>query len=304
MFKPLLRAGAMTALALLPGQAFAQAAPAATTAAATVDADPALWVVKDRDTTVYLLGTVHVLRPGLSWFDEAVKTAFDKSDQVVIEMITPPDAEVQAVILRTAVNAGGPTLTQRLPEDKRAAFAEAMTAAGLPPTAFDQFDPWFAASNLTLIPLMKLGYDLNSGVDKNIAKAARDAGKPVTGLETFEQQIGFFDGLSEAAQIAFLSETVKDLPEVGAIFDRMVDDWAKGDPDALARLINEGLRTSPEISKTLLTDRNIRWADWIATRMKTPGTVFIAVGAGHLAGGDSVQVQLRKRRIKPTRVEY
>ena len=69
---------------------------AAPAAAATVDADPALWVMKDDDTTIYLFGTVHVLKPGLSWFDEAVRDAFDKSDQLMLEMVMPEDQAVLA----------------------------------------------------------------------------------------------------------------------------------------------------------------------------------------------------------------
>jgi uncharacterized protein YbaP (TraB family) len=84
----------------------------------------------------------------------------------------------------------------------------------------------------------------------------------------------------------------------------MVDEWAKGDPDALAKTMNDSLKDSPEVAKTLLTDRNARWATWIKERMAKPGTVFIAVGAGHLAGNDSVQAQLAKQGIKAERIAY
>ena len=86
--------------------------------------------------------------------------------------------------------------------------------------------------------------------------------------------------------------------------NRMVDNWAKGDPDALAATMNESLKESPEVAKALLVDRNAKWAAWIAERMRTPGRVFIAVGAGHLAGPDSVQAHLRKYKLKAVRVRY
>ena len=125
---------ALIALALL-------AAPAAQ-AQTVKDADPALWVVKDADTTVYLFGTVHALKPGLSWFDEAVKAAFDKSDELVLEMVEPDAATMQGLILKTGVNLEGPTLTERLPADKREAFARAAADSGVPAVALDRFDPW------------------------------------------------------------------------------------------------------------------------------------------------------------------
>ena len=282
-----------------------QAAPAPTaTAAATSDADPALWVVKDDDTTIYLFGTVHVLRPGLSWFDEAVKTAFDASDEVVLELVLPDDATAQAAVMKHAVNTSGTTLTAMLPEDERAAYLQSLTNIGVPPAALDQYQPWFAATNLSIMTLMKAGYDANSGAEKVITAAAKEAGKPVSGLETMDQQLGFFSGLSKDSQIALLTSTVEELPNATKMTDDMVAKWGAGDPQGLGELMNESLRETPELSKVLLADRNARWAEWINTRMAKPGTVFIAVGAGHLAGSDSVQAMLAKRKLTATRVDY
>lgn len=282
-----------------------QAAPAPAAApAATTDADPALWVVKDDDTTIYLFGTVHVLRPGLSWFDEAVKTAFDASDEVVLELVMPDDATAQAAVMKHAVNTSGTTLTAMLPEDERAAYLQSLTNIGVPPAALDQYQPWFAATNLSIMTLMKAGYDANSGAEKVITAAAKEAGKPVSGLETMDQQLGFFSGLSKDSQIALLTSTVEELPNATKMTDDMVAKWGAGDPQGLGELMNESLRETPELSKVLLADRNARWAEWINTRMAKPGTVFIAVGAGHLAGNDSVQAMLAKRQLTATRVDY
>ena len=282
-----------------------QAAPAPAAApAATTDADPALWVVKDDDTTIYLFGTVHVLRPGLSWFDEAVKTAFDASDEVVLELVMPDDATAQAAVMKHAVNTSGTTLTAMLPEDERASYLQSLTNIGVPPAALDQYQPWFAATNLSIMTLMKAGYDANSGAEKVITAAAKEAGKPVSGLETMDQQLGFFSGLSKDSQIALLTSTVEELPNATKMTDDMVAKWGAGDPQGLGELMNESLRETPELSTVLLADRNARWAEWINTRMAKPGTVFIAVGAGHLAGNDSVQAMLAKRKLTATRVDY
>lgn len=280
-----------------------QAAPAPA-ATQTTDASPALWVVKDDDTTIYLFGTVHVLRPGMSWFDDAVKTAFDASDQVVLELVLPDDATAQAAVMKHAINSSGTPLTTMLPEADRAPYIKSLADAGLPPTALDQFQPWFAATNLSMMTLMKAGYDTNSGAEKVITAAAKEAGKPVTGLETMDQQLGFFSGLSNESQVALLTSTVEQLPEATKMTDDMVAKWGAGDPQGLADILNESLRETPELSKVLLADRNARWAEWIEQRMAQPGTVFIAVGAGHLAGNDSVQAMLAKRKLTATRVEY
>jgi uncharacterized protein YbaP (TraB family) len=301
--RPALRP-ALSALALCLSLPACAQQPAQPTRVAN-DADPALWVVRDKDTTVYLFGTIHVLRPGLTWFDEAVKTAFDRSDEVKLEIVMPDAAAMQGLVQATGVAAPGtPPLTQRLPEAKRAAFTKAVTDLGLPANALDTFKPWLAATQLSVAPLSKLGYDSDNGPEKVITAAAKQANKPLTGLETPEQQLGFFGSLSDKAQLDFLVSTVDELPKLDDQMASMVDDWAKGDPDALAREMNDELKSSPEVAKVLLTDRNARWAAWIKQRMARPGTVFIAVGAGHLAGPDSVQAQLAKLGVKAERVKY
>ncbi len=269
------------------------------------DADPALWVVKDQDTTIYLFGTIHVLKPGMTWFDEAVKKAFDSASEVKLELVMPDPATMQSLVMATGVApTGTPPLTQRLPADKRAAYAKAVTDLGLPANALDTYKPWLAATQLSIAPLSKLGYDSTNGPEEVITAAAKAAGKPVTGLETAAQQLGYFSGLSEPAQIQFLTSTIDELPTLAKTMATMVDDWAEGKPEALAKEMNDSLKDSPEVAKTLLVDRNQRWAGWIKQRMAQPGTVFIAVGAGHLAGKDSVQAQLAKLGVKSARVNY
>lgn len=297
---------AISAIALsLALPACAQQPAASAPSPAANDADPALWVVKDKDTTVYLFGTIHVLKPGLTWFDEAVKTAFDRSDEVKLEIVMPDPATMQGLVQATGVaTPGTPPLTERLPEGKRAAFTKAVTDLGLPANALDRYKPWLAATQLSVAPLSKLGYDSTNGPEEVISAAAKQANKPLTGLETPEQQLGFFGSLSDAAQLQFLESTVDELPKLDSQMANMVEDWAKGDPDALAREMNDELKSSPEVAKVLLTDRNARWAQWIKQRMATPGTVFVAVGAGHLAGPDSVQAHLAKLGVKAERVKY
>ncbi|MBM3929199.1 MAG: TraB/GumN family protein, partial [Sphingomonadales bacterium] len=119
-----------------------------------------------------------------------------------------------------------------------------------------------------------------------------------------EQQIGFFDALSPEAQAKFLTSTVEEMPKIGQTMETMVTDWAAGEPEKLAVLLNESMKDSPEVAKTILYDRNARWASWIAERMKRPGTVFVAVGAGHLAGAGSVQDKLGAYKLKAVRVKY
>ena len=294
--------------AMLPGSNVATAAepaPVAAAATALTDADPALWVVKDDDTTIYLFGTVHVLKPGLSWFDEAVKTAFDKSDEMMLEIVMPEDqAAVAKTMMPLAIDQTGKTIPSRLTADELKAYQAAMVSVGVPANAFDSFEPWFPAMTLSVLPLTKLGYDPEQGAEKLLTKFAKDSSKPVSGLETLEEQLGFFDQLPDTQQVAFLNAVVKDIDKLGPMLDKMVGLWAKGDPVGLAVTMNVCMAATPELASMLLYDRNQRWADQIKTRMDKPGTVFIAVGAGHLAGQKSVQDYLKDRGLTATRVEY
>lgn len=271
--------------------------------AATRDADPALWVVKDEDTTIYLFGTVHILKPGLSWFDEGVKTAFDGSDNLVLEMVEPAPAESQALFMKLAMDQSGKTLRSKMTDGDRAIYEGALAKVGLPVAGLDPFDPWAAAVTVQVLAMQQKGFDVNSGAEKQLTAAAKVANKPVSGIETMEYQLGVFDNMSEAEQIKFLVEGAKAIDEAEATMDKMVNLWATPDPEGLATLMNEGL-TSPVLYRALLTTRNANWAKWISEQMEKPGTTFMAVGAGHLSGSTSVQNLLSAYGLSAQRVAY
>ena len=293
---------AFVATTLLATTATAQNATSAPSAAAKRMADPALWVVKDKDTTIYLLGTVHVLKPGTEWLDGGVKRAYDASSEVVLELLQPEPAAMQALIGKYAVDPDGPALTAKLSPEVRALYEKTTAEMKLPAPAFEKFQPWFVSTILGLTAIQKAGYNPESGVERQITIAATADKKTLAALETAEQQIGFFASLPEAAQLTFLKATLEQMKGVDAMFATMVDAWATGNPDALARLLNTSMRESPQLMKVLLTDRNARWAQWIDDRLDRPGTVFVAVGAGHLAGKGSVQEFLKTRKLKAVRI--
>lgn len=286
--------GALAALtlSLVPVPAFAQ------------DADPALWVVKDADTTIYLFGTMHAMKPGLSWFDEAVKKAFDSSDALVLEVVEPAPAELQAAVMRLAVSTDGKPLTDKLPEARRAELARTLAGYGMPANALDRFDPWFAAIMLAGLPLPKLGYDPASGAEHVLTEAAHASGKKLVGLETAEEQFALFKAAPEATQIAYLGTLMDETDRVGPMLARIATLWSAGKADALGETMNVEMRRTPELAKRLIADRNARWAGWIAERMKAPGTLFFAVGAGHLGGAGNVRELLARRGVQARRIQY
>lgn len=272
-------------------------------APAAKDINPAMWIVRDKDTTIYLFGTVHVLRPGLNWLKGDIKTAFDASDELVIEVQEPADpAAMQATVNQLASNPQGVTLRSLLTPPVLTKYEKALGTLNIPPVALDQYEPWFASVTLTTLPLMMQGYDLNSGAEKVLMSPAKAQDKPVGQLETVEQQLGIFDSLSTEEQVAFLDVTLDAVPEVTTQIDALVDAWGKGDQATLDKLMNEGMESYPGLYDALLTNRNANWVKWIKARMDKPGTVFMAVGAAHLVGKDSVQAQLAKEGIQSVQV--
>jgi len=267
------------------------------------NAKPALWVVKDADTTVYLFGTIHVLKPDVRWFQGPVKKAFDRSGTLVLEVVTPDRASVAASTARLALDPDGPPLSQKLDPATRARYLALLGNVGLAPEQLEPFQPWFAAISLSVAPLEKLGYRPDAGVEDVLKRAAAKSAKRVEALEGMEEQLGFFASLPEPVQLAFLKATIKDAEKAETEIGRMVKEWSAGHPAALADDMNDSLKDMPEIADTLLYQRNKRWALWIDTRMGKPGTVFLAVGAGHLAGKGSVLDELAAKGLRVRRVE-
>ena len=284
---------AFLALLAFPSAIFAQSRP---------NIDPAIWVVKDKDTTIYLFGTFHLLDGKSDWFNDEVKKAFDASQEVELEAILPDNpADMQPLVMKYAVDPSGKKLSDRLSPDTKARLDKQLAAARLPAGAFERFEPWFAATALTSLDAGRLGLKADSGPEAVITKAARAAGKPIGELESAEKQLAMLDSLSEKEQIAFLDETLESGERLNEDFPAMIKAWSAGDTARLAELLNEGLGDDPELYKKLLTDRNANWADWIVARLARPGSVFMAVGAGHLAGKDSVLDILARRGITSKR---
>lgn len=284
----------------LAGDQHAGHAPAPATAPA--GKGPALWKVADADTTIYLFGTVHVLPAGLEWYDAPINEALGASQTIVTEI--PMDAGSQAQLQQLTQAKGllpaGTTLRALLNAEQTATYTTAMGKIGIPVEAFDPLKPWLAGLTFAVLPLMQQGYDPNSGVEKVLLAKAQ--GKETGALETAEFQLGIFDGMTQEAQVAFMMEAAEGIDEVKPTLDRMVAEWIKGDADQLAAVMNEGM-SDPAVAEALLYKRNANWAEWIDTRLDAPGTVFIAVGAGHLAGAKSVQDHLAAKGIAVTRVK-
>ena len=297
--------GLAGAVAFQPAQAFAQAVQAAPAAAAAPravpqaqGAGPALWVIRDADSTLYLFGTVHVLRPTTAWGSARVDAAFASADQVWFEISNPDDqAAVIPLVQQYGLSPDRP-LSSLLTPAELAALDAAATGAGATAAQLDPLRPWLVGLTLSVAPLVKAGYDPTSGVELVLKARAEAAGKPIHGFETIDKQIGMLAGLPEADQLAFLRSVLESYEDATTELDQLVDAWATGDVAAIERLgVIEMREESEAMYDALLVRRNTDWAGQIQTLLAGSGTVFMAVGAAHLAGEDSVQEILEARGV-------
>jgi uncharacterized protein YbaP (TraB family) len=270
-----------------------ESAPAAT---APASANPALWRVSDDDTIVYLFGTVHVLPPALEWRTDKIDRALAESKAVYFETdLDPKPNEILPILQKLGMYPPSERLSDKLSAEDRAAFEKAANDLGLPAFQLDTMKPWLAGITLAEAMITKAGYDATSGVERKLAPSAIDAGKQIRKLETVEQQLLAFADVSENAQLRFLMDGVRQMDEEAIVLDSMVKAWAAGDIAQLEKImIEEDFQEMPEIYDALLVKRNRNWATQIDKLVDTEaGTFFIAVGAAHLVGEDSVIEMLK-----------
>jgi uncharacterized protein YbaP (TraB family) len=266
-------------------------------------AQPALWAVRDADTTIYLFGTVHLLPHDTDWHFPALEQALAESDALYVEITDDDQANMTALVLRHGIDTTH-SLSDLLSPFDRSRLERAARLANVPGgvAGLNIMRPWLAALTLTVAPLTKAGLDPGQGVDKQLRATMEKAGKPVRGLETAEQQIRLLADMPQSMQLAMLRATLRDTDRATVDLTAIIDAWKRGDEAALARLENDLMRReTPELYQRLLVERNEAWAKRIAAMLEQPGRVFIAVGAAHLAGPDSVQVQLQKLGVEAVR---
>jgi uncharacterized protein len=277
-------------------------APAAAEAKA---AKPAMWQVSDRDTNIYLFGTVHLLPPGTQWRTGKLDKAANEAGTLVVETIIDeknPQA-FAAELARLSIRPGLPPIVSRVRPEKQAALRAVIAKSGIPEAALNNMETWAAAFALLQLQFKELGVSGSDGVETTLRQAFTAAGKPVQQLETNSQQLGFFDSLPEVAQRELLEGSVESPAAAKRQFDAMLAAWMNGDVDAIGRTFNSELQNSPDLREALIRRRNAAWAYWLHSRLGQPGTVFVAVGAGHLAGQDSLLDMLKQRGLRVRRVQ-
>ena len=160
-------------------------------------ARPALWRLADKDTTIYLFGSIHLLPRDLNWHTPALNGAIARSQGLVLETVLDKDpAAMSALMQRIGMSPDLPPLLDRVPPNRRKDLEAQAKKAGVPLAVLDRFETWAAALTLASAGLRDIGLSTDYGVEDTLKKSFADAGKSVSGLETPAEQLGYFDTLA------------------------------------------------------------------------------------------------------------
>jgi uncharacterized protein YbaP (TraB family) len=273
--------------------------------AGSVSAAPAMWEVRDKDSVVYLFGSMHVLRPDVRWRTRAFDRVYAAADRVWFETRAdlPPD-EVRALVDRYGVDPDR-SLTQKLSPTALATLRPVLDRDGVPLERLERLRPWAAAMMLSVAPMTREGGQVASGVDSATTRRARTADKPIATFETFEQQLRIFADLPEQAELDYLDDVAREQltpPRDGVALERA---WLQGDMGRLGTRLVDRMKTGrPALYEALLKRRNLAWADRLDAEMRQGrGTDLVVVGALHMAGGEGLPELMKARGYAVWRIQ-
>jgi uncharacterized protein len=256
-----------------------------------------LWQVSRDDKTIFLLGSIHYLRQENYPLNPAILNALDASKRLVLEIdLNSTSAEsAQRATLEKAIYRDGTSLAQNVSAETYQLAARRASELGLDMRTLNPMKPWFAALTLVAIKLQRMGLEPKFGVDRHLAERAKNSGKPTSGLETMELQLGLFDQLSNKEQELMLREMVAEVERLDRDINEIVQSWLKGDGDQLTALLLAGMQEYPELYQKILVERNRRWSAEIEKLVRQGSGAMVVVGAAHLVGRDSVVEMLKAK---------
>jgi uncharacterized protein YbaP (TraB family) len=263
-------------------------------------AEPAIWLVQSPTAKIYLFGTMHILPKKIEWLGPRTKAAFDASgtlfEEADVGMVQP---QALAHFMKDATSPDI-DLWQLLPPKSADKFRALLRTCHLPVNVVQHFRPWYAAMMPTVCQIMNEGnFTTKDGPEAIFIARAKQQGKKIDFFETADEQMALLSGSPENVQLAELEQAI-DESDDGSL-DAMEKSWAAGDVGEIARLVVKTRHENEDFYQVLFVRRNAKFAARIAALLRGQGTVFVAIGAGHLAGPDSVQAQLAKAGISAER---
>jgi len=258
-----------------------------------------LWQVQGETNSVYLLGSIHLLREQDHPLPGAIDAAYADADVIVMEldMDDLDPLYTQAAFNEAGVMQDGTTLRDLMGEKAYAKAEEAAAVVDIPLEMLAQSEPWLAAMTVELMMLYRHGFNPTLGVEITMTNRASADGKPIEGLETVDEQLAFLDGLPLEAQREMLVQTLVESATLGESIDELIDAWRYGDTATLEEGLLTSMQEQAELHDVLIANRNRRWAETIATWLDDDRDYLVVVGALHLVGDSGVPALLEDRGI-------
>jgi uncharacterized protein YbaP (TraB family) len=277
---------AYTGVVLFPFQIHSQAAE-----------NRPLWKIRAKNNVVYLLGSIHYLKPQNYPLDGAMEAAFKDAKKVVfeIDLESAEGGQREHLMVLKGVYLDGTTLKDHVAPSTYALAEKQLKALGLDIQIFNQFEPWLTALTVLGLKLQAMGFDPGQGVDRYFFRKAKKERKEIHGFETLEYQLGLFDGLPERIQEALLLQSLGDADLTEAAVDAVVKAWASGDLKTLDALLLQGMRDHPDLYRSLIVERNRAWLPKIESYLSHNENYLVVVGAAHLAGKDGLIEMLKAK---------
>lgn len=274
-------------------------------AAGAAGAVPALWLVRDADSEIYLFGTLHALPPGLDWRTPAYDAAYRKADAVWLEaeVDRASPAEISDLVTRYGVDFDR-RLSQRLSSRDLARLSRQVDVARI-----DHLRPWAAALMLSMQPGSGPSVSVDAGADMAISRRARRNAKPIRTFETLEEQARMFASLPEPSELKYLTGVIRERAQprrivLGAKTPNLQDAWMQGDLARLApELVDEMRHANPGLYEAFLKNRNLAWAATLEERLSGSGVDLVNVGALHMIGPDGLPALLAARGYRVDRIQ-
>lgn len=256
-----------------------------------------LWKASGDKNTVYILGSIHLLKRESAALKPIVQEVFSKSKRLVLEidLVKEGPAKFQQLLMQKGIDPEGKQLEQQLSQETYALTAKRASDLGVDLKILAPFKPWVVALTMVVMQLQKLGYDPNLGIDHQLARRAKQADKPVDGLETAEFQIDIFSRLTASEQDMFLRQSLLEMDQLEKSVDDLVAVWNSGDVARGEQLFLESMRAYPELKAKLIDERNRSWIGQIEQFLKQDDDILVVVGSAHLVGKGGV-IEILKAR--------
>ncbi len=267
----------------------------------TAQAEAPVWAIRGAHNTVYLAGSVHLLRAKDAALPAAFARAYADADALVMEIdlddLNP--LEAQGWMLEHGMIGDESSLSDLLGKKRFEQVELEGNRLGLPVEALQMFQPWLVAMTLSQLQYMKLGFDPEQGVEKQLERKAQADHKEITGLETLEEQLGLLAGMSQEEQAKFLDLTLEEMHEMEGETDSLLTAWRAGNAQKLASMLSDEYRVAPALYRMLVADRNRRWMPQIEKLLKSDKDYLVVVGALHLVGTGGLLELTKARGYEP-----